>query len=67
MFQISHETCTASSVRGYLKLKHTWVAVFLFADSGNPMCNQNALVLVVKHGVHKRTGKNVCCLGGWKI
>lgn len=28
MFQISHETCTASFVLAYLTVKHNWVAVF---------------------------------------
>jgi hypothetical protein len=44
-------------VLAYLKQKHNRVAVFFFANSGNPTCNQNVLVLVVKHSVHKRTGK----------
>lgn len=57
MFQISHETCTASFVLAYLTVKHNWVTVFLFACSGSPTCNRNVLVLVVKHGVHKRAGK----------
>lgn len=65
MFRILHEDMDCKFYVAYLKLRRNWAAVFLFAKSGKPACNQNVLVLVAKHSVHERIRKvSVVWVGG---